>query len=72
MLVSLFVAILASVLLIEAIQRGEIEVRSLDVPRWILFAPLVAGFGLVATEFLRLLLRSESVFSSPTEQKESF
>jgi len=72
MLVSLTVATLASLLLVEALGRGEIEVRSLDVPRWILFAPLVAGFTLMATEFLRLLLKSDSVFASTTEQKESF
>jgi len=72
MLVSLAVATLAGLLLVEAIERGEIEVRSLDVPRWILFAPLVAGFSLMATEFLRLLLKSDSVFASTAGQKESF
>ncbi len=72
MIVALIVAALALVLLIEALERGEIEVRSLDVPRWMLFAPLAAGFLLMATEFLRLLLKSDSVFVSATEQKESF
>jgi C4-dicarboxylate transporter, DctQ subunit len=71
-LISLIVAVLAFILLIEAIKRGEIEVRSLDAPRWILFMPLVTGFGLMATEFLRLLLKSDSVFVSVTEQRDSF
>ncbi|MAF84817.1 MAG: TRAP transporter small permease subunit [Gammaproteobacteria bacterium] len=72
MLAALIVAILAFILLLESLQRGEIEVRSLDAPRWILFAPLFVGFLLMATEFLRLLLRSDSVFSSATGPKESF
>ena len=72
MLIALTVSILAWVLLIEAFQRGEIEIRSLDAPRWILFLPLSIGFLLMATEFLRLLLKSDSVFASATEQKESF
>ncbi len=72
MLASLIIAALALILLVEALQRGEIEVRSLDVPRWMLFAPLVAGFLLMATEFLRLLLKSDSVFASTAEKKESF
>lgn len=70
-LVALIISTLAWILLVEALQRGEIEVRSLDAPRWILFAPLAAGFALMATEFLRLLLKSDSVFVSATKQKES-
>ena len=72
MLIALAVSALALILLIEALQRGEIEVRSLDAPRWIIFAPLTVGFLLMATEFLRLLLRADSVFASTAEQKESF
>ena len=52
---------LATMLAVEAFTRGEIDVRSLDTPRWLLFVPLVVGFGLMGTEFLRLLLRHESL-----------
>ena len=44
LLISLSMSLLAAVLMIEAIQRGEIEIRSLDAPRWVLFAPLSVGF----------------------------
>ena len=54
-------ASLAGVLAVEALARGEIDVRSLDTPRWLLFLPLVAGFGLMGTEFLRLLVKGESL-----------
>ena len=71
-LTSLTVAVLAALLMVEAIVRGEVEIRSLDAPRWILFAPLVVGFSLMALEFLRLLIIGESVFSSAAERRESF
>ncbi len=63
------IAVLASMLAIEAWQLGEIEIRSLDMPRWLLFAPLDGGFGLMATEFLRLLLRGETVADTHTQQE---
>ena len=53
--------ILAGLLALEGWQRGEIEIRSLYMPRWLLFAPLTIGFGLMAVEFLRLAFRGETV-----------
>jgi len=71
-LISFTVSVLATILLIEAVIRTEIEIRSLDAPRWMLFAPLVVGFLLMGFEFIRLLYRGESVFRSTTEQADSF
>lgn len=71
-LVALTVAVLAGILMLEAIQRGEIEIRSMDTPRWVLFAPLVVGFLLMACEFLRLLLAGDSVFAVTSDQRDSF
>ena len=59
--ICLLVAALAAVLAVEALRRGEVDVRSLDTPRWLLFLPLVVGFALMGTEFLRLLARGESL-----------
>ena len=70
LLVSAGIAILAFMLMAEAMQRGEIEIRSLEVPRVLLFAPLTLGFGLMAIEFLRLALKGESV-TDPSLQRES-
>jgi hypothetical protein len=56
--------------MIESIQRGEIEIRSLEMPREFLFAPLVVGFGLMAIEFLRLALLGQGV-SDQNVQRES-
>lgn len=55
------IAALAGVLAVEACSRGEIEIRSLAMPRTLLFAPLAIGFGLMTTEFLRLAIRGEAV-----------
>ncbi len=59
--IALVVAAIAAVLAVEAAARGEVEVRSLDAPRWALFGPMSAGFALMGVEFLRLLARGESV-----------
>lgn len=41
-------------------QIGTIDMRSVDLPGWLLYVIMAAGFGLMATEFLRLLLRGEA------------
>lgn len=61
LLVSSTVCVLASLLMLEALARGEVEIRSLEMPRALLFAPITVGFGLMATEFLRLAIKGESV-----------
>lgn len=65
---SLLVAALAATLAVEASVRGEIDVRSLDVPRAWLFLPLAAGFLLMATEFLRLLALGENLTRPAAER----
>jgi TRAP-type C4-dicarboxylate transport system permease small subunit len=70
--VSVSIAALAAILLVEAVVHGEIEVRSLDTPRWVLFLPLAVGFLLMAVEFLRLLRTRDSIFSSQADRRESF
>lgn len=57
---SALIAVLATQLAVEAATRGEVEIRSLAVPRVWLFLPLAIGFALMATEFLRLLVRGEA------------
>lgn len=65
---SLAVAVLAALIALEGAARGELDVRSLDLPRAWLFAPLVVGFLLMACEFLRLLLRGENLVRPPAER----
>lgn len=70
--VSLVIAALAGLLLVEAVVNAEVEIRSLDAPRWVLFVPLVGGFLLMAVEFMRLLIRKDSIFASQAEKQETF
>jgi C4-dicarboxylate transporter, DctQ subunit len=43
--------------------QNEKDVRSFDMPRWILMAAMPLSFGMMAAEFLRLLLRGESPYA---------
>lgn len=43
-----------------------VDMRSINMPMWVLYSMLSVGFGLMATEFLKLLLRGE-VYDVGTE-----
>ncbi len=67
-LVSVVVVVLAGILAVEGALRGEVEMRSLDMPRWALFLPVTVGFAMMAVEFLRCLLRGDSMTRAEAEQ----
>ncbi|MEW5422823.1 TRAP transporter small permease [Amorphus sp. 3PC139-8] len=46
----------AAMLALEAVARGSVDIRSIILPGWIVYALLSAGLFLCATEFLRLLI----------------
>lgn len=69
-LLCLMLALAALGMAIESFGRGDVDVRSIDIPRWMLFAPLAFGFLLLATEFLRLLILRQNAVS--IEQSEGF
>ena len=48
---------------IDAIQTGEKDIRSIDMPKWILMAPFPIGFSLIAIEFMRYLLGFDTYYS---------
>jgi len=41
---------------------NEKDVRSFDMPRWMLMASMPLSFGMMAIEFARLLVRRESPY----------
>jgi C4-dicarboxylate transporter, DctQ subunit len=43
---------------------AEKDVRSFDMPRWTLIAFMPVSFGMMALEFLRLLVRGESPYAA--------
>jgi TRAP-type C4-dicarboxylate transport system permease small subunit len=44
-------------------ERGAIEVRSFDMPKWLLFAGMPVGFSLMAIEFGRYLAGFDSMYT---------
>lgn len=52
-------AVVAGQITLHQWQAGIIEVRSVDLPGWVLYAFMAVGFGLMSTEFLRMFLRGE-------------
>jgi len=50
---------------------NEKDVRSLDMPRWMLTASMPLSFGMMALEFLRLLVRGESPYGAGLVQGSS-
>lgn len=43
---------------------AEKDVRSFDMPRWVLMLSMPLSFGMMALEFLRLLVRGESPYAA--------
>ena len=58
-------------LLVEAIVTGNLDVRGVFMPAWILFAPMPLCFLLVASEFLRYLIGIDDMYGSRSDIKES-
>lgn len=48
--------------LIRAIERGTYEMRTFDIPKWVVFLPMVIGLGLSAVEWLRYLLGHDDFY----------
>ena len=50
---------------------GEVDIRSIDMPKWILFAPFPVGFSLIAIEFCRFLFGYDTYYSDKIGSSES-
>lgn len=44
----------------EMIATRSVDMRSVNIPAWVLYAMLAGGFFLMAIEFLRILLRGDT------------
>ncbi len=54
-----------------SLEIGDLDLRSIDMPKWILFLPFPVGFGLVAVEFGRYLFGYGSYYSGKVGSSES-
>lgn len=64
LVVSLVVTYFSISIAIQKYVANAVDIRSIDLPGWILFATLAFGFGLMAVEFARYLLGVESMFDA--------
>jgi TRAP-type C4-dicarboxylate transport system permease small subunit len=55
-----------------SLKSGAYEVRTFDMPRWLIFAPMVVGLWLSALEFLRYLLGRDSIYAVDVREMEGF
>ena len=67
----LLATLLSAEFALEFWSRGEIDIRSIEIPRALLFVPLALGFFLCATEFLRLLLVGETLTAAGDSESAS-
>lgn len=54
----------AGLVTIESFIRGDQEVRSFDMPRWVVFAVMPLSFSLLTVEFSRYLLGYDSMYDA--------
>ena len=57
--------------MVGTFQAGEVDIRSIDMPKWILFAPFPVGFSLIAIEFCRFLFGFDTYYSDKIGSSES-
>ena len=57
-------------LLTEAIQSGELDMRSYEIPIWILFVPMPLCFFMCAMEFMRYLIGIDDMYTTALEDRE--
>ena len=50
------------VMAVDSAARAEVDIRSIILPRWFLYAVLAVGFTLCATEFGRFILLREDMY----------
>jgi C4-dicarboxylate transporter DctQ subunit len=60
--VALILAWFGGAITLQDFYANEKDVRSFDMPRWMLMLSMPLSFGMMALEFLRLLLRGESPY----------
>lgn len=57
----------AAAVAVDVARSGAVDMRSINFPGWVLYAMLSVGFGLMAVEFLIMVLRGERYRGSQGE-----
>jgi TRAP-type C4-dicarboxylate transport system permease small subunit len=69
--ICLILAYAAGDLTLESWQRGDLDTRDFDMPRWAIYLPMTLSFLLLAFEFVRYLCGADSLYrdtAGPSEQ----
>lgn len=66
--ISFILAAFSAALMFESLSLGDIEPRSIDLPRWLLFLPMLIGMFFTGTEFLRFAVLGEDVTNTSVEK----
>ena len=53
----------------ESLASGETDIRSIDMPRWILFSSIGIGFALIGIEFVLLIVGRGSLYRGDENQR---
>lgn len=56
----------------ESLASGAYDVRTFDMPRWLIYLPMVIGLWLSAVEFLRFLLGLDSIYAIQATEMDGF
>ena len=59
------------ILLVESIQSGELDMRSFEIPIWILFVPMPLCFFMCAIEFIRYLVGIDDMYSQSIQERDN-
>lgn len=59
------------VLLVEAIESGEIDMRSFEIPMWILFAPMPLCYAMCVIEFGRYLIGIDDMYDQTIAERDT-
>ena len=54
-----------------ALQSGEIDMRSMEIPIWILFVPMPLCFFMLTIEFIRYLIGIDDMYSQDLVERET-
>lgn len=70
--ICVYLGTVAGASLVETAHSGAFEMRTFDMPRWLIYLPMVVGLWLSALEFLRYLLGADSLYDTDPTQLEGF
>ena len=58
--------------LLDSLRTGSYDVRTFDLPKWLIYLPMVLGLWLSALEFLRFLTGRDSIYALDVREMEGF